>query len=129
MLKTMMMVFLLGVVMPFDQPEIRDAAEFEWKSQSIDLGKIVLGSAHPATFEFVNTGSVPLVIASATASCGCTVADFSREPVAPGEKGRVEAVFSAKVNGTFQKTIVLTANTPGGLTTLRITGEVVSGAE
>jgi hypothetical protein len=44
---------------------------------------------------FTNTGSTPLVISNVRGSCGCTVTDYTKEPIAPGKTGNVKATFNA----------------------------------
>lgn len=48
------------------------------------------------TFKFTNVGDAPLVIHQAVASCGCTVPEYSQEPIAPGKTGTVKVTY----NGT-----------------------------
>ncbi|TLX75293.1 DUF1573 domain-containing protein [Labilibacter sediminis] len=76
-------------------------------------------------FNFTNTGSQPLVIHNVRASCGCTSPEWSKQPIAPGGKGYVKAIFDPKNRpGNFNKTITVTANTETPNTVLRITGTV-----
>ena len=62
---------------------------------------------HPATatFQIKNDGDKPLVISNVTTSCGCTVADWTKEPIAPGATGVVTSTFDAKALGHFYKDI------------------------
>lgn len=55
------------------------------------------------TFTFTNTGDKPLVINQASASCGCTVANYTKAPVKPGEKGTVTVTYNGK--GKFLATL------------------------
>lgn len=92
-----------------------------------DFGTVKAGSANPYTFEFTNTGDNPLIINNARGNCGCTVPSWPKEPIMPGEKGKMEVVFSPKENQTGQqnKKVTITANIPGGTTELDITANVV----
>jgi len=101
------------------------AASFRWTQTSFDFGNIELN--HPVTheFTFVNSGQVPLVISSVEASCGCTVAQYTKEPIAAGESGFVKATYNAAKTGVFNKTVTVHANTENGITLLSITGTVV----
>lgn len=79
------------------------------------------------TFEFTNTGSLPLVIHNVRASCGCTSPEWSKQPIAPGAKGYVKATFDPRNRpGNFNKTITVTANTATPNTILRISGNVTA---
>ena len=84
---------------------------FEWEATTYDFGTIELNKPAEHVFEFTNNGDVPLIISSAKASCGCTVADYTKEPIAPGDKGFVSARYNAAKAGAFTKTVTVTANT------------------
>ena len=64
------------------------------------------------SFAFTNTGTAPLVIHQALASCGCTVPRFTKEPIAPGERGAIDVTYNGKDKfpGHFQKTITIRTN-------------------
>jgi hypothetical protein len=86
-----------------------------WESVEKDYGKIKEGEKLEAKFVFKNTGAYPLVIQSARASCGCTVAEYTKEPVAPGASGVVTGIFDSKDKpGHQKKSIYVYANTKGG---------------
>lgn len=103
-------------------------ASFQWKETTHDFAKITQGKPVTAEFKFKNTGSVPLVISSAQGSCGCTVPEYSKEPIAPGKEGIVKATFNAANAGAFTKTVTITANTEKGQEVLTIKGEVIAQA-
>ena len=75
-------------------------------------------------FNFTNVGTAPLIIHTAMASCGCTVADFTKNPVKPGEKGVINVTYDGtdKFPGHFQKTISIRSNAKSVLTRLTIEG-------
>lgn len=101
------------------------AASFNWSKTTVDLGELKLNKPVTHEFTFINTGSAPLVISSVKASCGCTVTSYTKSPVAVGSKGFVSATYNAATPGVFTKTIIVNANTTGGVTQLVIKGEVV----
>lgn len=78
-------------------------------------------------FEFKNTGDSPLVIVSATASCGCTRPTYPLEPVKPGKTGKIKVTYLPQGRpGEFNKTVKVRTNAPGTKKfTLRISGSVV----
>lgn len=104
---------------------VDEAAVFNWSATTFDFGKIRKDVPVSHEFEFSNTGNVPLVVTSVQASCGCTVTEYSKEPIAPGEKGFVKGTYNAAKAGTFTKTITVNANTEEGVVVLTIKGEVV----
>lgn len=91
-----------------------------------DFGKLVDGEVVTYKFKFKNTGDSPLLISDASASCGCTVPSYPRQPIASGEEGSIDVQFnsSGKV-GTFDKSVTIVANTIPNQTILAIKGVVV----
>jgi hypothetical protein len=91
-----------------------------------DFGDIVQ-NAGPQTyaFEFTNVGAEPVTIQDVKASCGCTTPGWTREPVAPGEKGEVKATYNPSAVMPFDKTLtVYTSGVPAQFV-LHIKGRVV----
>ena len=78
------------------------------------------------SFRFKNTGTAPLVIHQAFASCGCTVPTFTKEPVKPGETGVIDVTYNGtdKFPGRFQKTITIRSNAVSEVTRLIIEGDM-----
>lgn len=90
-----------------------------------DFGKVKQDSENKYTFTFTNTGKDPLVITDAVGSCGCTVPDYPKHPIAPGETGAINVVYKpGKQEGNQNKTVTVTANTEPSQTVLRITADV-----
>lgn len=81
----------------------------------------------PVTVEYTitNTGDKPLVLTNVTTSCACSVADWTKEPIAPGKKGTVKATFDAKALGHFDKSVGIYSNAEPRLVYLKFDGEVV----
>lgn len=77
-------------------------------------------------FSFKNNGSVPLIISNVAASCGCTIPEWSKEPVLPGKAGFIKVSYNPDGRpGSFDKTITVVANVPNGAMVLKISGEVL----
>ena len=81
---------------------------------------------HPATATFTikNDGNKPLVISNVTTSCGCTVADWTKEPIAPGATGVITSTFDAKALGHFYKDVGVYCNASDRPIYLMLSGEV-----
>ncbi|HLN19932.1 MAG TPA: DUF1573 domain-containing protein [Bacteroidales bacterium] len=76
-------------------------------------------------FIFTNTGTQPLVIQNVVASCGCTTPEWTKQPVPPGGKAKVTAIYDPKDRpGAFNKTLSVYTNTKPEVTVLTIKGEV-----
>lgn len=98
---------------------------FAFAEESFDFGTIEEGVVATHDFTFTNTGDVPLVISAANGSCGCTVPEYPRTPIAPGATGVIHVSFdSDKRAGKQEKTVTLTANTVPNVHVLKITAEV-----
>jgi hypothetical protein len=100
-------------------------ASFKWISTVFDFGSIKRNVPVHHTFKFTNNGDAPLLITSVQASCGCTVTQYSKDPIAPGAEGFVKATYNAANVGVFNKTVTVNANTEGGAVLLTIKGTVI----
>ena len=98
---------------------------FSWNLTTYDFGKIPLNKPVTHEFKFTNTGDAPLVISSVQASCGCTVTEYSKDPIPAGTEGFVKATYNAAKPGVFTKTVTVSANAKESLVQLIIKGEVV----
>jgi len=97
----------------------------EFKETEHDWGELIDGDKAQHTFEFTNTGSNPLIISSAKGSCGCTVPKWPKEPIAPGETGKIDVEFASKnKKGKQTKTVTITANTEPAKTFLKVSSTV-----
>jgi len=88
-----------------------NAPEFQWVSEVFDFGKIPQGIPAEARFEFVNSGKEALIITDVQKTCGCTKTDWSKEPIAPGQKGWIIAEYNSAAEGNFTKAITVMSNT------------------
>ena len=100
----------------------------KFSAETHDFGKVEQGKPVTYVFEFKNTGTDPVVINDAQASCGCTKPSWTREPVMPGKTGSVSATFNAAAPGPFNKSVTVTSNAEAGQTVLYLKGEVVTKA-
>ena len=96
-----------------------------FNSYDHDFGNIKQDSENKYVFSFTNTGKEPLIIESATGSCGCTVPNYPKEPIAPGATGQIDVVYKpGKQENLQNKTVTVVANTEPKQTTLRIKANV-----
>ena len=89
--------------------------------------KVAKGELINATFEVENTGDYALVLSDVKGSCSCTVADFTKDPIPPGEKGYVKATVKTENQplGALQKKVYLLANTTPPETTVSVQATVI----
>lgn len=98
----------------------------KFKELTHDFGKIKQGV--PVTYDFVfsNVAAKPVVIESATATCGCTTPVKPEAPVAKGKQDKITAGFNAGVLGTFTKSITVKVAGIDAPMEIKITGEVLN---
>jgi hypothetical protein len=80
------------------------------------------------TFDFVvtNIGNSPLVITYISASCGCAIPEWTKQPIPAGGKGKITAIYDPKGRpGPFSKTLTVYTNFNAKATVLVIKGEVI----
>jgi hypothetical protein len=105
----------------------------EYAETTFDFGEVTEGEKVRHVYKFTNTGNEPLIISNAKGSCGCTVPDWPREPIAVGEAGEIVVEFDTKGKGSAEgkpqtKRVTVTANTDPVNTFLTITGKVTKPA-
>lgn len=93
----------------------------EWDKTEHDFGTIEQGEKVSTVFTLTNVGKGDLVVTSAKGSCGCTVPEWPKEPIAPGESAEIKVEFNSrsKKNNTTN-TVTLTTNTETGKEAIRI---------
>lgn len=106
----------------------QSGAKIEFKEETINYGEVEKGKDDGIrVFEFTNTGNEPLNIINAKSSCGCTVPEWPKEPIAPGGKGQIKVQYNMNP-GPISKTITIETNAvnkPNGMIPLRIKGTVI----
>ncbi len=101
-------------------------AKFEFENEKHDFGNVSEGAIASYDFTFKNNGTTPLVISNVKASCGCTTPYWSKEPILPGESGKITASYNSKNrSGSFNKSITITSNATVSSKIIFIKGIVV----
>jgi hypothetical protein len=106
------------------QKKVADVAEF--KSETIDLGKIKVGNPSTAIFSVTNIGKEPLIIETANPTCGCTIGDYTKAPIVPGKKGEIKATYNAAGVGVFEKHLTVKFAGVDEVKSITIKGEVLT---
>jgi Protein of unknown function (DUF1573) len=105
-----------------------ETTSIEYFDLKHDFGNVFYPSDNKFTFKFKNTGTLPLVIDKATASCGCTIPNKPEEPILPGAIGELDVIFrpkSGQVGQVVTKKITVVANTNPKESYLEITANVM----
>ena len=90
------------------------------------FGDVNEGDTARHEFKFKNTGSEPLYVRDAKASCGCTTPEWTKDTIAPGGEGKILVQFNSKGRpGDFTKTVTVLANTDPEATVITIKGKVI----
>ena len=101
------------------------AADFiKFETVSHEFGTIPNNGNGTFDFIFTNNGKEPLLLKNVSSSCGCTVPEWPKEPVAPGAKGTIKVKYNTANVGPFTKTITVYSNGSASPITLRISGTV-----
>lgn len=97
--------------------------EMEFTEKEYNFGEVMQKDVVEHTFNFKNAGDAPLVISNARASCGCTVPDWPKDPIAPGESGKIDVKFNTRgKSGVQNKSVTITHN--GGTDVVYLKGVV-----
>ena len=102
-------------------------AEIKFDKTSHDFGIFTESNSKvTCTFTFTNTGNKLLVIHQGIASCGCTVPEFPKEPIKPGESGKIVVTYNGegRFPGHFRKSITIRSNAKQEIVRLYIEGEM-----
>ncbi len=104
-------------------------AEITFEKEVHDYGKIEQHANGECEFVFKNTGTSPLTISNAKGSCGCTVPQWPKEPIAPGASASIKVKYDTKRIGLINKSVTITSNaTNSPNAVVRIKGEILNPA-
>lgn len=124
----LLMVFFLGTcALTSAQTEEKKPAEIKFDKVTHNFGTFSESSpVVSCVFSYTNVGELPLVVNQAVASCGCTVAEYTKSPVQPGEKGQIKVTYNGtgRFPGHFKKSITVRTNGSIEMTRLYIEGEM-----
>lgn len=106
---------------------IENTTSIKFEKELIDFGRLTDGERVTCSFKFVNSGKSDLIISSVSGNCGCTVADYPKEPIAPGEEGQITVTYDSSNSSGMRisKEVSVLANTSPSTTKLRIVAEVI----
>ena len=120
--------FMLTATLFAQQATTQKKAEdvIKFKELSHDFGKIKQGAPVTFDFAFTNTSDAPVIIESATPSCGCTTPVKPEGAIPKGKDNKITAGFNAATAGPFNKSITVKVAGIDLPVQLKITGEVLS---
>jgi hypothetical protein len=97
-----------------------------FETNTIDYGTIEKGTNKKRVFTFKNTGKAPVFITKVKTSCGCTVPNYPKAPILPGETASIDVTYDTNRMGKFTKTITVMSNAEEPLQRLTIKGNVIA---
>jgi hypothetical protein len=104
-----------------------DLPVITFESTTHDFGTIKEGEKIAYSFKFKNDGEADLLITNARGSCGCTVPQYPKMPIKPGDSGVIDVTFDSHgKSGHQNKQVTIVANTVPNTTIINITGEVIA---
>ena len=101
-----------------------NAPEIIFESDVMDYGTVDYNGDGVREFVFTNTGKEPLIISRAKGSCGCTVPTWPKEPIMPGQTGKIKVKYATNRPGKFTKTVTISSNAKTASKRLTIKGTV-----
>lgn len=109
-----------------DSSVIENMTEIKFERTVLDFKSVESGEVVQGSFVFTNEGKYPLVIYEVSTSCGCTVADYPRGEIAPGEKGMISVKYDSEGSAGMRisKEVTVNANTTPAKTKLKIVADV-----
>ena len=122
----MMVVSSMTTVMAQDSAD-KKQAEIKFDKYIHNFGEVSeLSPKVTCVFTYTNVGNAPLVINQAVASCGCTVPEYTKQPVMPGQKGEIKVTYNGagKFPGHFKKSITVRTNGKVEMTRLYVEGDM-----
>ncbi|MXO34048.1 DUF1573 domain-containing protein [Apibacter sp. B3889] len=99
--------FLLGAYIFSNAQEIKIT---NYENNTVDYGNVNKGSNGKRIIKIQNVGDKPLIISNINTSCGCTVPQWTTEPIAPGKKGEITVTYNTSNVGRFSRTITISSN-------------------
>lgn len=108
----------------FAQKKVADVAKFA--TETIDFGKIKHNVPQKGTFVVTNISNEPLIIEQASPTCGCTVSDYTKEPIAPGKTGFINATYNAASIGHVDKKLTVKFAGISEVKSIGFVGDVVA---
>lgn len=96
-----------------------------YDSNVIDYGDVAKGSDGIRYFNFSNGGKEPLIISNVRSSCGCTVPQYPKTPIGPGQDSQIKIEYDTDRVGPFRKTVTIYSNVVSGTVILTVKGRIL----
>lgn len=105
--------------------DVKNGPVMEFETLTVDYGTMEQHGEPLRIVKFTNTGNEPLIIKNARGSCGCTVPEWPKEPIMPGEESKIEIRYATNRLGKINKTIKITTNEGKEPHVLKVVGKIL----
>lgn len=128
-MKKIIVLLVAILALGANQAYAQAKADIKFEKTTVNVGDF--SETNPvvnAEYTFTNVGNAPLVIHQAVASCGCTVPEYTKEPILPGKTGTIKVTYNGegKLPGYFKKSITLRTNAKTEMVRLFIEGNMTA---
>lgn len=106
-----------------------DGPIMEFESKTVDYGTMEQHGEPLRILKFTNVGKEPLIIKNCKGSCGCTVPDWPKEPIMPGESSQIEIRYATNRLGRINKTVKVTTNEGATPHVIKVVGNILKAEE
>jgi len=105
---------------------VESGAKITFDKEVHDYGEVEYDGNGYCTFTFTNTGNEPLILGNVKGSCSCTVPEWPKDPIAPGETGELKVKYNTKKSGAINKSVTINSNAVNApVKVIRIKGNVL----
>lgn len=82
----------------------------EFDMVSYDFGNVLQGKETEAVFTLTNRGESPLIIEDIKVSCGCTLVEWTKDPILPEQSSEIVVKYNTNIIGTIKRSVVVNTN-------------------
>jgi hypothetical protein len=122
---TLWLVSLMSLSISAQEKVVSVPDSIIFEKTTHDYGTIEKGSDGTCEFKFTNKGKSGLILNNVQASCGCTVPEWPKEPIAAGKTGVIKVKYNTSTVTAFSKTVTVKSNAKNSSVVLTIKGQVV----
>lgn len=124
-MKKYLVLALLAVSLAASRLSAQGVIQFE--KNSVNFGQFQESKPQRGVLTFTNTGDKPLVVQQVLPSCGCTVAQYTIDPIPPGGKGKITITYDGKGKhpGHFRKPITVRSNASNSMVRIYVEGNML----
>lgn len=106
--------------------QTQTGSEITFEKLVHNYGEIIQSGNGEYSFVFKNTGNEPLILSNVRSSCGCTVPEWPRNPIMPGQSSNIKVIYDTNIIGPINRQVTIMSNATNSPTVLRISGNVIA---